>query len=85
MGKDRRFDDRRDHFWAFLAFWVFQMLWVWTVSLPVTVLNAFPWETATPDLPFGTATDIIGIVFFVVGLVIEAGAAARPGQRAQHA
>ena len=76
MGKDKRFDDRRENFWAFLVFWVFQMIWVWVVSLPVTVLNAFPWDTGLPDLPaFGTATDIIGIVFFGVGLIIEAGAA----------
>ena len=93
MGKDKRFDDRRENFWAFLVFWVFQMIWVWVVSLPVTVLNAFPWDTGLPDLPaFGTATDIIGIVFFGVGLIIEAGAASasasaralastRPGHR----
>jgi hypothetical protein len=24
MGKDHRFDDRRENFWAFLVFWVFQ-------------------------------------------------------------
>ena len=39
-GKDDRFDDKRDKFFSFLGFWVFQMIWVWSVSLPVTLLNS---------------------------------------------
>ena len=83
MGHDKRFDDRRDNFWAFLVFWIFQMVWVWTVSLPVTVLNAYPWGGSAVDVPFGTATDIVGIVCFVLGLVIEAGPCAAPRRGAR--
>jgi steroid 5-alpha reductase family enzyme len=74
-GKDDRFDDKRDHFWKFLGFWGFQMVWVWSVSLPVTILNS-PNVSYGPEgggtSGFKAATDIIGIVLFAVGFVIEA-------------
>jgi len=28
-GKDERFDEMREHFFAFLGFWIFQMVWIW--------------------------------------------------------
>jgi len=70
-GKDDRFDDKRDKFFPFLGFWVFQMLWVWTVSLPVTILNS-PKVLQYRQPSFGKATDVIGIIIFVVALAIEA-------------
>lgn len=70
-GKDDRFDDKRDHFWRFLAFWVFQMVWVWTVSLPVTLLNS-PAVTRYPAPAFGTGRDVAGVVLWAVGFVMEA-------------
>ncbi|GKT41723.1 uncharacterized protein ColSpa_01904 [Colletotrichum spaethianum] len=69
-GKDDRFDDKRDKFFPFLGFWIFQMIWVWTVSLPVTVLNS-PNVTRYPQHAFGTGRDVVGIIFFVVGFVME--------------
>ncbi|KAF2266085.1 oxidoreductase-like protein [Lojkania enalia] len=69
-GKDDRFDDKRDKFWSFLGFWVFQMLWVWTVSLPVTILNS-PNVTQFGQPEFGTGRDIAGVVLYVVGLTME--------------
>ncbi|KAI1338744.1 hypothetical protein F5Y15DRAFT_96887 [Xylariaceae sp. FL0016] len=69
-GKDDRFDDKRDKFFPFLGFWVFQMLWVWTVSLPVTVLNS-PRVRAYDEVPFGTGRDIAGVVLFAIGFVME--------------
>lgn len=69
-GKDDRFDDKRDKFFPFLGFWVFQMVWVWTVSLPVTVLNS-PNATAYPYVAFGTGRDIAGVVLFALGFVME--------------
>ncbi|KAK5124303.1 hypothetical protein LTR85_002006 [Meristemomyces frigidus] len=69
-GKDDRFDDKRDKFFPFLGFWVFQMLWVWTVSLPVTILNS-PNVLQYPQPSFGKATDIIGIIIFVLALGLE--------------
>ncbi|KAF1737400.1 hypothetical protein CRV24_003018 [Beauveria bassiana] len=71
-GKDERFNDMRGKFLSFLGFWVFQMLWVWTVSLPVTLLNS-PNVTRYPQRPFGTGRDVAGVVLFAVGFVFEAG------------
>ena len=69
-GKDDRFDDKRDDFFKFLGFWVFQMLWVWTVSLPVTVLNS-PNVTKFPQPAFGTGRDIAGVILFALGFMLE--------------
>ncbi|KAI9818958.1 MAG: hypothetical protein M1832_004126 [Thelocarpon impressellum] len=69
-GKDDRFDDKRDDFFKFLGFWIFQMIWVWTVSLPVTVLNS-PNVTQYPQPAFGTGRDIAGVILFAIGFVIE--------------
>ncbi|KAL1864363.1 hypothetical protein Daus18300_007787 [Diaporthe australafricana] len=69
-GKDDRFDDKRDKFFPFLGFWVFQMIWVWVVSLPVTLINS-PAVRQYPFIGFGTARDIVGIVMFAVGFVME--------------
>ncbi|KAF2459778.1 oxidoreductase-like protein [Lineolata rhizophorae] len=69
-GKDDRFDGTRDKFFPFLGFWVFQMLWVWTVSLPVTILNS-PAVTRFPQPSFGQGADVAGVVLYTVGLVME--------------
>ena len=69
-GKDDRFDDKRDKFFSFLGFWVFQMIWVWTVSLPVTILNS-PNVTKFDQPSFGTGRDIAGVILFTVGFVLE--------------
>jgi steroid 5-alpha reductase family enzyme len=69
-GKDDRFDDKRDKFFPFLGFWVFQMIWVWTVSLPVTVLNS-PNVTQYPQPAFGTGRDIAGVVLYAIGMIME--------------
>ena len=69
-GKDDRFDDKRDKFFPFLGFWVFQMLWVWTVSLPVTLLNS-PNVTKYAQHKFGTGRDIAGIILFAIGFLAE--------------
>lgn len=69
-GKDDRFDDKRDNFFKFLGFWIFQMLWVWTVSLPVTVLNS-PNVTRYGQPAFGTGRDIAGVILYAIGLIME--------------
>lgn len=65
-GKDRRFDDKREDLVKFAAFWTLQAVWVWTVSLPVTIVNA---SNRNPDLQ---AVDIIGWVLWALGFVVEA-------------
>ncbi|KAK0515720.1 hypothetical protein JMJ35_001754 [Cladonia borealis] len=69
-GKDDRFDDKRDKFFPFLGFWVFQMFWVWTVSLPVTLLNS-PNVTKYPQPKFGTGRDIAGVILYTIGFLME--------------
>ncbi|KAL9008318.1 MAG: hypothetical protein Q9173_006545 [Seirophora scorigena] len=69
-GSDDRFDDKRDKFWSFLGFWVFQMIWVWTVSLPVTILNS-PNVTRYNQPDFGTGRDIAGVILFAIGFILE--------------
>lgn len=71
-GTDTRFDDKRDKFLPFLGFWVFQMLWVWTVSLPVTILNSPNVAARYSQPPFGTAADIVGLIMWAVGFLTEA-------------
>ncbi|KAI8961294.1 DUF1295-domain-containing protein [Daldinia sp. FL1419] len=70
-GKDDRFDGTRDRFFPFLGFWAFQMLWVWSVSLPVTVLNSPAVSGYQPQVSFGTGRDIAGVVLFGIGFVME--------------
>ncbi|KAJ3731802.1 DUF1295-domain-containing protein [Lentinula guzmanii] len=69
-GSDNRFDEIRSNFLKFLG----QILWVWTVSLPLTILNS----PAISDISrsgsnpaFGTSRDIAGIVLWVLGWLIE--------------
>lgn len=74
IGSDSRFDTIRAHFFQFLGFWIAQILWVWTVSLPVVVLNSPAVSDPAlggSDPAFGTARDVVGIVLWALGLVIE--------------
>ncbi|KAK3603864.1 hypothetical protein CHS0354_042872 [Potamilus streckersoni] len=68
IGEDKRFDDKRNNFLKFAAFWIFQAIWVFTVSLPVIFVNA---EESIFRAPWWTAMDIVGLIIFVIGLVIE--------------
>lgn len=72
-GSDDRFDDKRDQFFKFLSFWIFQMIWVWVVSLPTTVVNS-AYVQGGAAVPFGTAKDIVGIILFAIGFIIESAA-----------
>ena len=56
------------------AFWIGQIVWVWTVSLPLIILNS-P-AVSDPALDgsnptFGTSRDIAGIVLWALGWAIE--------------
>ncbi|XP_031261735.1 uncharacterized protein LOC116127623 isoform X2 [Pistacia vera] len=67
-GEDRRFDEMRGNLGKLAIFWIFQAVWVWTVSLPLTVVNA---SDRDPSLQ---AVDIIGWIMWSVGASIEASA-----------
>ncbi|KAI0739054.1 DUF1295-domain-containing protein [Daedaleopsis nitida] len=69
-GSDTRFDDIRSHFFKFLGFWVGQILWVWVVSLPLIVLNSPAVSSGSPP-PCGTASDVLGIIIWLSGWLIE--------------
>ncbi|CAD6206336.1 unnamed protein product [Miscanthus lutarioriparius] len=65
-GEDRRFDKMRDNLGKLAFFWIFQAVWVWSVSLPVTVVNA---SDRNPSIE---ARDIIGWIIWLVGICVEA-------------
>lgn len=65
-GEDRRFDDKRNDLGRLVAFWSIQAVWVWTVSLPITLVNA------TKENPSLHASDYIGWAVFISGLLLEA-------------
>ncbi|OMP01226.1 hypothetical protein CCACVL1_03140 [Corchorus capsularis] len=65
-GEDRRFDEMRTNLGRLAIFWIFQAVWVWTVSLPVTVVNG-----SDRDPPV-QAADIIGWIIWSVGISVEA-------------
>ncbi|KAG9148448.1 hypothetical protein Leryth_016917 [Lithospermum erythrorhizon] len=65
-GEDRRFDEMRSNLGKLAAFWIFQAVWVWSVSLPVTIVNA---SDNDPDLD---PRDVIGWIMWIVGIGIEA-------------
>uniref|UniRef100_M4BTV5 Uncharacterized protein n=1 Tax=Hyaloperonospora arabidopsidis (strain Emoy2) TaxID=559515 RepID=M4BTV5_HYAAE len=67
-GKDERFDEMRANCAAFFGFWVFQILWVFFVSLPVILANS---SSAQNNNGFGEARDIIGLVLWAIGMVVE--------------
>jgi steroid 5-alpha reductase family enzyme len=69
LGKDDRFDGKRENFLQFLIFWIFQMLWVFIVSLPVIFVNSTRLVAMSNAFPSGW--DISGGILFVLGLVIE--------------
>ncbi|XP_058227510.1 uncharacterized protein LOC131335962 isoform X2 [Rhododendron vialii] len=65
-GEDRRFDEMRASLGKLAMFWAFQAVWVWTVSLPVTIVNA---SDRDPSLQAG---DIIGWIIWSIGISVEA-------------
>ncbi|XP_027922242.1 uncharacterized protein LOC114179931 [Vigna unguiculata] len=64
-GEDRRFDEMRSNLGRLAIFWIFQAVWVWTVSLPVTLVNA------SDRNPFLHVVDIIGWILWAVGFIVE--------------
>ncbi|CAG7719055.1 unnamed protein product [Allacma fusca] len=69
LGKDDRFDGKRENFLQFLVFWIFQMLWVFTVSLPVIFVNSSRLISQSSSFPSGW--DITGAILFLVGFLCE--------------
>lgn len=70
-GKDDRFDDKRDSIVKFGGFWVFQMIWVWTVSMPVTILNSPAVQRYDPQRTGIGACEGVGIAMWAIGFLCE--------------
>jgi steroid 5-alpha reductase family enzyme len=68
IGKDERFDDKRDSFKNFGAFWLLQAVSVWIILLPLTFL--FGYEDAA-RWPWVSA---VGILVWAAGFAVEAAA-----------
>ncbi|KAI9101516.1 hypothetical protein K1719_023760 [Acacia pycnantha] len=64
-GEDRRFDEMRSSLGKLAVFWTFQAVWVWTVSLPVTVVNA------SNRNPYLQTEDVVGWIMWCVGFIVE--------------
>lgn len=67
-GEDRRFDDKRNNIVNLAGFWILQAVWVWTVSLPVTILNSKSGDQVVPL----NGSDYVGWSLFGIGVVLEA-------------
>lgn len=65
MGKDSRFDDRRDKFWSFLSFWLLQGASVFVVLVASLLL----FDVNDPVI---TWLSWVGLVIFASGLMLEA-------------
>ncbi|ORX97733.1 DUF1295-domain-containing protein [Basidiobolus meristosporus CBS 931.73] len=61
-----------------LSFTLLQIFWVWAVSLPFTMLNS---PSAGGNPTFGSVTDILGLILWIVGFTFRAVA---DFQRNQH-
>jgi steroid 5-alpha reductase family enzyme len=66
IGRDTRFDSRRDSFKKFGFFWLLQAISIWTILLPVTFF--FNSDGAGRSTTFSLA----GIVVWAIGFIIEA-------------
>ena len=65
IGKDDRFDERRENFVSFLSFWLLQAATVWIVFLPSAYLLSL--DSA---IPF-SAVSVVGVALWVAGFVLE--------------
>lgn len=63
IGKDERFDGRRENFWRFAFFWIFQAIVIWVILLPVIVAVQ---SSAQPGV-----LSYAGVAVFLFGLVYE--------------
>lgn len=65
IGKDDRFDDKRDKPLVFLQFWILQTIGVWAIMLPMTLVLSGRVQY------FSSLAAAIGFFLFLVGLMIE--------------
>ena len=66
IGKDPRFNNRREDTVKFLGFWVLQALAVWLIMMPVTIVTSLKNLGPLPGWAW------IGLILWATGLIIEA-------------
>ena len=66
IGKDDRFDGRREDFVRFLSFWTFQAIVIWITMIPATM------ALSSDAQPGKIALDYLGVFVALAGLLIEA-------------
>ena len=77
---DKRFDAYKVNPLIFVCLWMGQISWTMGTSLPVYLAMR-----ENSGIDFGTVTDIIGLVLFMIGFIIEATADFQKGQfKKQH-
>lgn len=69
LGKDSRFDDRRDSFVRFGLFWLLQGVTVWIVMIPVLLFFISNAPIANNEIK--VAILVIGLLVWLEGLVVE--------------
>ena len=67
-GKDARFDELKTQPLRFAVPWFLQAVWVFLTAFPVYILLGIP---GVVQPPLGLASDIIGIIVWTVGFLIE--------------
>lgn len=67
IGKDDRFDGKREKFWSFLGFWLLQGATVWVVMLPSSMF----YSNQSVEVSIISIASIFGIGIWLTGLVIE--------------
>jgi steroid 5-alpha reductase family enzyme len=67
-GGDSRFDEVKENFFVFLFYWIFQAVWVFSISLPLLLVNS-----SDHSAPF-SVFDYTTIIGFGIGVVLEVSA-----------
>jgi steroid 5-alpha reductase family enzyme len=65
IGKDDRFDDKRNNFVSFLKFWILQTLVVWIVMMPFSIY------LVTRPVFTGLYFSLTGLIIFLTGFILE--------------
>lgn len=65
IGKDDRFDDKRNNFIRFFGFWILQASTVWIVLIPASIF------LSSVKNPFITPLYITGLVIWAIGFLFE--------------
>ena len=68
-GGDSRFDEIKPKFFSFLVAWVFQGVWVFTISLPVMLVNGSD-KFNNGDGNGFSINEYMSIIFFALGVLL---------------